>query len=324
MTETVTEAAGAVSETRDQVSGARGATSGAAEAFSEKAEKAEKTAKATRAARTAKSEKSVPSREGASLRVVGPAGPGAAPTAPGAGRVAWIGLQCGDPESARSFYGRVLGWTFEPGDGPGALWRGLDASGAQVLTLGRSYSGKPAAGVWAPCFTVPDARAAAARVRESCGTVAVGPLPLEGGRGLLAADRQGAGFTLWEPGRDVVKGAPVARHRLYSPDAVDAVAFYRSVLAADARRLPSESVLLRGPERLLSVAPAPRVRRGAGRPVASRARWQPEFLVPDVEAAVASALAAGASLLVEDAARAVRGRGLLRAPDSTVFALAQA
>lgn len=305
MTETVAETAGAVTETA-------GAVAQAAGAFSEKVAQAAKTAK------------SAPPREGARLRVVGPAGFVAAPAAAGADRVAWIGLQCGDPEGARSFYGRVLGWTFEPGDGPGALWRGLDASGAQVLTLGRSYSGKPAAGVWAPCFTVADARLAAERVRESCGTVAVGPLPLEGGRGLLAADRQGAGFTLWEPGHESGPAAPVARHRLYSPDAVDSVAFYRSVLAADQRRLPSETVLLRGPERLLSVSPAPRVRRGAGRPVASRARWQPEFLVPDVEAAVASALAAGASLLVEDAARAVRGRGLLRAPDSTVFALARA
>ncbi|MFE9250252.1 VOC family protein [Streptomyces sp. NPDC007088] len=310
MTETVTEAAGAVSGTAGAVSEAAGAVSEAAEAFSESV------ARAARAAKTALSHEDAP------LRAVGAAG--AASAVAGAGRVAWTGLQCADPVSARSFYGRVMGWTFEPGDGPGALWRGLDASGAQVLTLGRSYSARTAPGLWAPCFTVPDVWAAAQRVRESCGTVAVGPLSLEGGRGVLAADRQGAGFTLWEPGPDAGRPAPIARHRLYSPDAVDSVAFYRSVLSADPRRLPSETVLLRGPERLLSVAPAPRGRRGADRPAGPRARWQPEFLVPDVEAAVASALAAGASLLVEDATRTVRGRGLLRAPDGTVFALARA
>lgn len=51
---------------------------------------------------------------------------------------------------------------------------------------------------WTPYFAVEDADVAAARVRERSGTVAVGPLTLGKGRGVLASDRDGASFGLWE------------------------------------------------------------------------------------------------------------------------------
>lgn len=254
---------------------------------------------------------------------------------------AWVALQSSDPEGACAFYAAVLGWTFEPGGGPGALWRALDASGTQLAVVGRAYSGRPSAGVWAPCFAVRDVRVAADLIRAQCGTVAVGPLPLEGGRGVLAADRRGTGFTLWEPPRGHARRGTGTRYRLHSPDPADALAFYAAVLGADPARTAhaaTESVLTRGAQRLLSLVPArgtrparparpvrgsvPRARGAAAdRPVAARARWQPEFTVADVDAAVASALAAGASLLVEDARAARTGHAALRAPDGTVFSL---
>jgi predicted enzyme related to lactoylglutathione lyase len=238
--------------------------------------------------------------------------PARAPRPAQRGAAAWAALQSPAPERARAFYAKVLGLRFEPGGGPGGLWRGLDAEGAQVLVVGRAYSGT-GPGVWSPCLTVADVRTAADHVRALCGTVAVGPLPLEGGRGVLAADRQGLGVTLWEPG----PGARITqgvRYRLHTPDPADALAFHTRVLAAKAHPAPPDAtLLLRGSRPLLSVS---RLRPGARRP-----RWQPDFLAADLERAVAAALAGGATLLVEEAPAARAGRATLRAPDGTVFGL---
>ncbi|EFG65330.1 VOC family protein [Streptomyces sp. SPB074] len=226
----------------------------------------------------------------------------------------WAALQSPAPERARAFYAKVLGLRFEPGGGPGGLWRGLDARGAQVLVVGRSHTGS-GPGVWSPCLTVPDVRAAAERVRALCGTVEVGPLPLEGGRGVLGADRQGLGITLWQP----ATGARITeadRYRLLTPDPADALAFHTRVLEAKALPAPPDAtLLLRGTRPLLSVSP---LRTGARRP---RPRWQPDFLAGDLDRAVAAALAGGATLLVEDEPAARAGRAVLRAPDGTVFGL---
>ncbi|MEW2350427.1 MULTISPECIES: VOC family protein [unclassified Streptomyces] len=227
---------------------------------------------------------------------------------------AWAALQSPAPERARTFYAKVLGLRFEPGGGPGGLWRGLDAHGSQVLVVGRAYTGT-GPGVWSPCLTVPDVRGAAEQVRALCGTVAVGPLPLEGGRGVLAADRQGLGLTLWEPGPGA-RITEAVRYRLHTHDPADALAFHTRVLGAKAHPAPPDAtLLLRGTRPLLSVSP---LRTGAKRP---RPRWQPDFLAGDLDRAVAAALAGGATLLVEDAPAARAGRASLRAPDGTVFGL---
>lgn len=109
----------------------------------------------------------------------------------------WVNLMTRDLESAQEFYGPVMGWTFRPGK-LGQEFSVARRGDVPVAGIGAVATTFSVAVAWTPYFSVQDADAAAARIRERSGTVAVGPLALGKGRGALAADRDGAGFGIWE------------------------------------------------------------------------------------------------------------------------------
>lgn len=81
------------------------------------------------------------------------------------------------------------------------------AGGVPVAGIGERRPGLAPSPVWTPYFSVRDADAAAARIRERGATLAVGPIPLGQGRAGLAADPDGATFGFWEsPGLAWVSG----------------------------------------------------------------------------------------------------------------------
>ena len=117
----------------------------------------------------------------------------------GAGRVndtgcmVWNELATPDVERAGGFYGDLLGWDVE-----------TDATGYATIRMGDGINGgmrPPQDGEppnWLIYFTVPSADEAAARVRESGGTVLTGPVGATVGRIAVVRDPQGAMFALYE------------------------------------------------------------------------------------------------------------------------------
>ena len=119
----------------------------------------------------------------------------------GAERVNDVGCLCmnelatSDMEAARSFYGRLFGWTIEVSDGtregPWMVSNGENINGS----LFAAPDGAPAQ--WRTCFTVESTERSLARVGELGGRQLGEPLDIGHGSVAMALDAQGALFTMF-------------------------------------------------------------------------------------------------------------------------------
>ncbi|NED16118.1 VOC family protein [Streptomyces sp. SID9124] len=239
----------------------------------------------------------------------------------------WVNLMTLDLESAQAFYGPVMGWTFRPGR------LGQDFSVARrgdvpVAGIGAVATAFRVAVAWTPYFAVKDADVAASRIRERSGTVAVGPLTLGKGRGALAADRDGAGFGIWERTEPATSPPAPDGHahawlRLRTRSAFDAAIFYGEVLdwasglpgACEVSYAKDEVIVQCGGRQLARIssgaveaAPDPLV----------RPHWQVNFPVDDVTLAVGRAREHGGSL-VEELTHPEGREATLLDPDGGLF-----
>ena len=235
--------------------------------------------------------------------------PGAASTpAPLTGSAApcWVNLMTRDMESSKNFYAAVLGWTFRTGR-LGNEFSVARRGDVPVAGIGALAATHHMAVAWTPYFAVPDADAAASRIRERSGTVAVGPLAFGKGRGALAADRDGAVFGIWERTEPATSPPAPDGHshawlRLHTRNAFDAAIFYGEVLdwasgrpgCCEVSYEPDEVVIDCGGRRLARIssgaveaAPDPLV----------RPHWQVVFPVADVDAVVEAARRHGGNLV---------------------------
>ncbi|HEY9438770.1 MAG TPA: VOC family protein [Streptomyces sp.] len=245
----------------------------------------------------------------------------------GAGAPCWVHLVTQDMPAAQRFYGAVLGWTFRPG-GLGHDFATAWIEGDPVAGIGAIASAYRIAVSWTPYFSVRSADVATDRIRERSGTVGVGPLAIGEGRAVLAADRNGASFGLWEwKGRASTTGTSGHRARswlrLRTRDAFDAAIFYGEVLGwasgqpgcCDVSYVKDE-VLVRCNGR-----PLARISSGAVESAPDpmvRPHWQVQFPVADVADVVATAEWHGGRLMEQ---RSVP-QGLeatLRDPDGGLF-----
>ncbi|MEU9233935.1 VOC family protein [Streptomyces subrutilus] len=211
----------------------------------------------------------------------------------------------GDLESAQRFYGAVLGWTFRR-TRLGERFSFAFRDGAPVAGFGALAGNLSLPAAWTPYFAVEDADVTAARIRERGATVAVGPLSFGMGRAVLAADPAGAVFGLWQgqilEDWRVGRGTAPAWLELRTRDAFAAAIFYGEVLdwageppKSCAVAYEQDHVVLRhGDDTVARISggavgedPDPHV----------RPRWHVHFRVPDLEAAIEAATAAGGSIV---------------------------
>lgn len=109
----------------------------------------------------------------------------------GPGELSYVTYQVPDSADFREFYGRVLGWTFEPG----RVADGWQVTGTHPMA---GAAGGSASRATVPMWTVPDIDAAVARVREAGGTVLAEPARQPYGVTAECADDQGGRFYLGE------------------------------------------------------------------------------------------------------------------------------
>lgn len=105
--------------------------------------------------------------------------------------LSYVTYQVPDSAAFRDFYGRVLGWTFEPG----RVADGWQVVGPHPMA---GAAGGSAHLATVPMWTVSDIDAAVARVREAGGTVLSGPTRQPYGVTAECTDDQGARFYLGE------------------------------------------------------------------------------------------------------------------------------
>ncbi|MER5252670.1 VOC family protein [Streptomyces sp. NPDC002855] len=221
------------------------------------------------------------------------------------GAPCWTSLLTHDLAAAESFYSAVFGWTFRPAS-LGEDFRVALHEGKPVAGIGAFASTLRVPVAWTPYFAVEDADETAARIRERCATVAVGPLRFPVGRGALAADRDGAVFGIWE-GQLISDwhswraDAPVWL-RLRSPNPFEAAIFYGQVLDWACERPGCCDVGYEHDEVVLSQEGQVLARLGSGAVDAAPnpadlPRWDVYFTVADPEATVRAALRHGGSVV---------------------------
>lgn len=252
---------------------------------------------------------------------------GAGTRDPARGAPCWVSLAARDLEAPEKFYGSVLGWEF------------------RATTLGERFAvalsdGRPVAGIaalaadlqvavaWTPYFAVRQADEAAARIRERSATVALGPLAFSAsGRAVLAADRDGAVFGVWDgrmPGgwqtwRD--EGPVVLRLR--TRDAFEAAIFYGGVLEWADKRPDACAVAYENDEVVVRSRGSVVARLGSGAVEAApdptvRPHWSVQFRVADVDECVMAARALGGTV-VDHGSTASGDYADLRDPDGGRF-----
>ncbi|MFF9506686.1 VOC family protein [Streptomyces sp. NPDC014724] len=239
----------------------------------------------------------------------------------------WVNLMTRDLESAQAFYAAVLGWSFRPGR-LGQEFSVARRGDVPVAGIGAVAAAYRVAVAWTPYFAVPDADAAASRIRERSGTVAVGPLAFGKGRGALAADRDGAVFGIWErtepstspPAPD---GHSHAWLRLHTRNAFDAAIFYGGVLDWASGRPGSCEVSYETDEVIVDCDGRQLARISSGAVEAApdplvRPHWQVYFPVTDLAATVEAARRNG-GCLVERGALGQGGEATLLDPDGGLF-----
>lgn len=218
------------------------------------------------------------------------------------GTPCWVDLISDDPAAALAFYRPLLGWSGEPDPEYGG-YAVLGPDGRPVAAIGPAMSGQPPAPTaWTVYFAVDDADAAAARISEHGGTVTVGPGDVSRtGRLALATDPAGAPFGIWQadpfPGFQAARtpGAPIW-FELETDRGRTSAAFYSAVFGVPApamEQMPDVYWLL-----TVNGGQVAGIWQDDDTPGAPRRpQWNVYFQVADTDAAVETALAAGAATL---------------------------
>lgn len=238
-----------------------------------------------------------------------------------AGTPAWADITVPSLETARAFYGPLLGWQFEGGGPETGGYTTATLGGRRVVGLGESPAGEAPEPQWCVYFAADDASAAAARAGVAGGRLVISPTTIPGmGTMAIVADPTGATFGLWQGGQHTgwdVAAEPgaVAWTEVMSGDQPLSLAFYQHVLDLEATDLGSDgfvfAVLQRDGE---SVA-------GVGQSADETAAWTLYFAVADVDAALETAAGLGGTV-VAGAADSAYGRvARLRGPFGEAFAL---
>jgi predicted enzyme related to lactoylglutathione lyase len=113
----------------------------------------------------------------------------------------WSELVTTDVEGAKTFYAAVFGWGADThGEGPGAYteWKIGDRSVGGMMEKSAEMPAEVPSH-WQVYFTVKDADAAVAKVKELGGSVSMGPMEIEPGSFAVCLDPQGATFNIIQP-----------------------------------------------------------------------------------------------------------------------------
>jgi predicted enzyme related to lactoylglutathione lyase len=120
------------------------------------------------------------------------------------GTFCWVDLGTTDANGAKTFYGDLLGWSFEDRPaGPDAVYTMLKLEGKEVAglyQLGEDMTSQGVPSHWLSYVSVASADDTAKRVKELGGTVLKEPFDVfDVGRMAVVQDPTGAVFAIWQP-----------------------------------------------------------------------------------------------------------------------------
>ncbi|GAA3148299.1 VOC family protein [Streptomyces rectiviolaceus] len=117
------------------------------------------------------------------------------------GTPCWADAMFPDVEAAKSFYGELLGWTFDSGSDEFGGYTQARSDGKAVAAVVPQMQGMDGPAAWNLYFATPDAAATAAKIRDNGGTLAMEPTQVgEFGTMATAQEPSGASFSIWQAG----------------------------------------------------------------------------------------------------------------------------
>ena len=166
------------------------------------------------------------------------------------GTFCWVELATPDAEASKTFYSRLLGWTWTDNPmGDSMVYSMMQKDGNFVCGLFQIHEQMIAEGFpphWACYIATDDVEVATARVTEAGGSVINGPFDVfTAGRMSVVADPTGATFGIWQPKERVGAGligepGSLGWNELNTTDLAAATGFYGSVFGWTLNSQPME------------------------------------------------------------------------------------
>ncbi len=159
-----------------------------------------------------------------------------------AGEPIWVDLTTPAPQRTRAFYAALFGWEYQVMEEFGG-YANAHRGGKRAAGIAPAPpQGMEGPGAWTVYFASDDLRTDAARVADLGGQVVFEPMQVgEHGHMGVFRDPGGATFGLWQPtghpGRQGEGEGQLVWVEVNTDDPASALAFYRRLLNADARRL---------------------------------------------------------------------------------------
>lgn len=222
-----------------------------------------------------------------------------------AGAPCWIDLMTSDIKKSRDFYTALFGWSYEAGDAEKyggyttAFKDGKSVAG--LMQNGPDSEGHP--DMWSTYLRVDDIAASMESAKKAGAMAYMEPMdvPQQGSMAMLG-DPSGATIGLWQFGGHTgfqaheVNGA-AAWHELHSKDYPAAVAFYRDAFGVQTSVMSDTddfryTNLTFGQKELAGIMDASKML-----PDEVPSSWQVYFQTDDVDAAIATALTLGATII---------------------------
>jgi predicted enzyme related to lactoylglutathione lyase len=239
----------------------------------------------------------------------------------------WVDIQTTDQEAAKSFYGQLLGWTFEDMAMPdGASYSMAHKEDSKVAAIAPQSPDMKAMGAppaWNTYLAVDDVDAAAGRVAAAGGQLAMEPFDvMEAGRMAFVLDPGGAGVALWQAKGHM--GATLVNepgcliwNELVTSDVERALPFYADVVG-----LSSETVEMGGsPYALLKAGDEQVAGCTAPQQDGVPNHWLVYFAVENVAAAVARVAELGGSVVTAPFNTPIGDMAVVSDPQGAVFSL---
>lgn len=247
-----------------------------------------------------------------------------------AGTPCWVDLATPDVEAALGFYGKLFGWTGEPGPPETGGYVLAQLGGETVAGIGPMMSPDQPS-VWTTYFASDNAAATVGRVEKAGGKVLVSPMEiLDLGTMAIFMDTGGAVFGVWQKG--TFAGAGVASEpgaltwtELMTRDVAGAKAFYAGALGLGART--SEVTVAGAPYTEWTVdgreVAGMMSMDGPRWPADVPANWLVYFQVADIKAATGAVTKLGGSVSVPPTDIPIGTFAVVADPSEAHFALFQ-
>ncbi|MFB9737147.1 VOC family protein [Streptomyces thermocoprophilus] len=217
----------------------------------------------------------------------------------------WIDVGTPDVQGASVFYGALFGWRYVPAPASTGGYGFFQLDGRTVAGGMQTGPGQGPPS-WTVYFRSPDAQAAARAAEQAHSRVLEAPQEMRGeGCRAVLADRAGAPFGIWQPGRTAgleLAGTPGTLFwvELHTPDIAAAAAFYHAVLGLEtaAVQFPGGVYTGVGPAGYGEAAMFGGLVPSAGDPEEAEASWLPYFAVTGTDAVVARAEELGGTVRI--------------------------